>query len=277
MVRQREHRGWSQVDLAKAAKYSKAQIGAIETYERAPTEAFADALDTAFELPGTFARLYVAVRGTAFPAAFGEFATYEAQAVTLLVFEHAYAPGLLQTEGYAHAVLSHHHNVTADQVAERVAARMARQAVLTREDPAPPVLWVLIDELALHREIGSPDVMRDQLSHLVDVAALPHVTVQVIPRTAGAHPGLDGTFYLAELRDSPTILFASDIRDGTITDEPATVAEVMNRWRYLSSLALPARASLDLIQERQETWTTTATTRGASRLTAVPTAGDVSR
>lgn len=253
MVSQRESRGWSQADLASRAGYSKSLIGSVETYERPPTDPLAKALDHAFELPGTFLRLYELVRGSAFPAVFGEFAGYEAQAAELLIFEHGYVPGLLQTEEYAHAVLSHHYNVTEDQVCERVKARLKRQEILTRVDPVPPALWVLIDEFVLHREIGGPEVMASQCVRLLESAGT-NVTVQVIPKSTGAHPGLGGKFDIAELRDGAVILFAEDIRDGSITDEPATVAEAMQKWRYLSSLALPAAQSLEVIREAEETW-----------------------
>lgn len=275
MIKQREHRGWSQADLAKASTYSKSLIASVETYERAPTDPLAKALDKGFDLPGTFERLYDLVRGSAFPAAFGEFAQYEALAVTLMVFELAYAPGLLQTENYARAVLSHHHTVTEEQVTERVRARLDRQQVLTREDPAPPVCWFLVDESMLTREIGSAEVMAEQLDRMIEAGSQPGVSVQVVPRSTGAHPGLAGTFYIAELRDGTTIVFCEDIKDGSITDDPATVAEVMQRWRYITSLALPQAASLELIQEMRDAWKATSSqARGAKQLTAVPTAAD---
>ena len=66
----------------------------------------------------------------AFPAAFREFAAYEAEALTIWTFQHSLVPGLLQTEGYARAVLERHPNVTGEQVSERVAARLSRQSVL---------------------------------------------------------------------------------------------------------------------------------------------------
>lgn len=277
MVRQRTHRGWSQAELAQTAKYSRGLIGAVETYERSPTDGLAKALDKAFDLPGTFQRLYTAVRGSAFPAAFGEFAFYEAEAVTLMVFEHAYAPGLLQTENYARAVLSRHYEATPEQVDERVKLRLGRQKVLSREDPAPPVLWVIVDEMALLREIGGPDVMAEQCAYLAEMAQRSGISVLIIPRSAGAHPGLDGMFHIAELRDGGTILFSGDIKDGNITDDPATVAEVTQRWRYLSSLTLSADGSLALMQERAKAWKTAAAAPGGKRLTAVPAADRASK
>lgn len=270
MVAQRTHRGWSQADLAREVKYSKSLIAQVETYERAPTEPLAVSLDSALGLPKTFVRLYGKIRGTAFPAAFGEFAVYEAQAVALWLFEHAYVPGLLQTEGYARAALSHHYNVTADQVAERVTARLERQQLLGREDPPPPNLWILVDEFVLHREIGSAEVMAQQLDVLAATAGT-NVTVQVIPRSTGAHPGLAGMFHIAELGDGSSILFREDITDGSVTDDPATVSDAAQRWQHLSSLALNVGQSQEIIRECAEQWRKIAATNGGKRLTAVPT------
>jgi len=116
----------------------------------------------------------------------------------------------------------------------------------------------------------------DQLGRLAEVADLRNVTVQVIPRIFGANPGLQGTFYVAEFKGQPSIVFTEDILGGRISDDPAAVAEVTLIWRYLTSIALPAGASLELIQEKQQRWTAQAA-RGARALTAVPTAEDASK
>jgi transcriptional regulator with XRE-family HTH domain len=277
MRSQREQRGWTQPELAQRAKYSKALIAAVENYDRAPTVGLAAELDEAFGLPETFQRLHKRMGSVAFPIAFGEFAEIEQAASELFIWEHALLPGLLQSEDYARHVLSRHPNVTDDQIAERLAARMARQTVLTREDPPAPVVWVLIDGQALRRPIGSPEVMHAALHHVLKLAERPNVTVQVVPLPdGGGHPGLLGTFYLAEHDASPTTLFIEDIADGRITEDPATVREVRLRWRYLGTLASSADASADLIKREVEQWKPSET-RGASRHGQAATAGAASR
>lgn len=84
-----------------------------------------------------------------------------------------------------------HPNTSAEVVEERVTARLARQMILDRDDPPPPMLWVLLDENVLTREVGGVKVMHDQLAHLAEVARRPNVTAQVI-LGVGAHPGLLG-------------------------------------------------------------------------------------
>lgn len=80
-------------------------------------------------------------------------------------------PGLLQTAEYARAMLATRPNTSDDEVDDLVAARLARQAVLDRDDP--PLLWAVIDEAVLHRPVGDAKVMRDQLTHLVEMSARP--------------------------------------------------------------------------------------------------------
>lgn len=251
----RDQRSWTQAELAERAKYSASLIASVESYDRAPTAGLAKALDAALGLPGTFQRLHKRMGTLAFPLAFGEFAQVEAAASELFVWDHSYLPGLLQREDYAREVLRRHLNVTDDQVAERLAARTARQAVLTREDPPAPICWFMIDGQALRRPVGTPEVMADALGHVLKMAELPNVTVQVVPlETGGGHPGLLGTFYLAEHDSAPTTLFVEDITDGRMSEDVPTVREVRKRWRYLTSLALSADTSIDLIGREQERW-----------------------
>jgi hypothetical protein len=107
-------------------------------------------------------------------------------------------PGLLQTEEYPRAVTDEILCGAAPDVArQQVEARLTRQRLLTQE--SPPQLWTVIDEAALHRVVGGPGVMRAQLEALIERAALPNVTVQVLPFEAGAHPGMDSTFILLHL------------------------------------------------------------------------------
>jgi transcriptional regulator with XRE-family HTH domain len=134
----REQRGWSRDDLGALINNTGSTIANIETMYRAPTPDQARRLDAAFGLPGIFERIEERLHGVPFSAGFRPFQPYEAEAVALYLFEHSLIPGLLQTEDYARAVLETHPNTTEDEVNERVAARLARQAVLAREDPRRP-------------------------------------------------------------------------------------------------------------------------------------------
>jgi transcriptional regulator with XRE-family HTH domain len=251
--RARETVGMTQSELGALVPCDKSAVSRVEAGLVAPDESFARACDAAFpQMGGWFIRFWKDSQtwGAVFPPSLREFAAYEAEAVALWWFEHTLMPGLLQTEDYARAVLERHPNVTPEQVTERVAARIARQAVLDRDNP--PRFWVLLDENVLHREIGGKKIMHDQLCHLADMAARPRTTVQVIPRV-GAHVGLSGAFGIAETPDTH-IAYLDHIADAMTTDSPAIVAMVSERFDVLRSEAYRRSESLTLIEEMAEKW-----------------------
>lgn len=252
--RAREAAGMTQSELGDLVPCDKATVSRVEAGLTQPDEAFARACDTAFpHLDGWFTRFYNGSRtwGEAFPPAFRPFAACEAEAVALRWFEHSLVPGLLQTEDYARAVLEKHPNSTREQIDERVSARLARQAVLDREDP--PIFWVLLDETVLHREIGGATVMHDQLLHLLNMAQRPNVTIQVISRI-GAHPGLSGAFGIAEMADQHRVVYLETAADGQTDEDARTVANVELRWDTLRTEAFKGTQSLDLIESAADTW-----------------------
>jgi transcriptional regulator with XRE-family HTH domain len=259
----RAHRnahGWTQADVAAKTAYSESLIAQVETCRKAATAELARALDRLFATPGfteddgnvpgtpgTFGRLVARLRNLPFPASFRSFTPHEADATALYIFEHSLIPGLLQTEAYARAILETHPDVTEDVVNERLAGRLSRQAILGRDDPPPPVVCALIDQSALLREIGGPQVMRDQLAHLVAISRRPNVTIQIIPNT-GTHPGLLGAFTVADPGGSPGIVNVEDIADGRVTEDAATVSMVALRFHSLRGDALSKGTSRDLIE-----------------------------
>jgi hypothetical protein len=121
----------------------------------------------------------------------------ETEAMAVVNFEALMIPGLFQTEGYASEVIrGGHAEITDEQIKKRVAVRAERQKVLTRDDPLR--FSAVIDEAALRRRVGGPEVMREQLARLLEVAELPKVTLQVIPFEAGPHPGVLGPFAIVK-------------------------------------------------------------------------------
>lgn len=268
----REARGWTQADLAAKITYSESLIAQVETCRRPPSKDLAKALDRVFATPGfkeetpnsagatgTFGRMAAKLRNLPFPASFRSFAPYEAEAVALHVFEHSLIPGLLQTEAYARAVLSTRPNTPGDEIDSLIAGRLARQAVLLRDDPPAPILWALVDEGALYRPVATPEVMYDQLVQLAEVSGRPNITVQVVPYSAGGHTGLLGACTVADLEGSTGIVNLEDIADGRVADDVATVSRVTLRFNSLRSEALPKGASQELIvRVAEERWKGTA-------------------
>jgi transcriptional regulator with XRE-family HTH domain len=268
MRAQREQRGWSREELARRVNYSVSLIAMVETYQRGPTLALATALDRALETPGfreasgddpgapgTFMRLWRRLRNISFPESFRPYAEHEEKATELRTFEHSLVPGLLQTDDYARGILTKQPSATDDKVAEFLAARLARQAALTRKSPAPPLMWAVLDEGVLHREVSGPEVMYNQLKSLVIAAGLPNVTIQVLPYSIRGHSGLLGAFIIADFATEPSIVFLDDLVGGRVAEDTPTVTEASLHFSALRSEALPKTASRELIAKvAEERW-----------------------
>jgi hypothetical protein len=154
----------------------------------------------------------------------------------------------LQTAEYASAVTEIDNVGQPELVAERVAVRMARQAVLTRHPP--PQLWVIIDEAVLRRPIGGPDVMRRQLRRLVEAAEMSMITVQVLPFSAGAHRGLTGSFMVLEFAgkaDNP-LVYCEGMTGGVIRSKPEELRFYWMGLEALRAVSLSEADSVDFIE-----------------------------
>jgi hypothetical protein len=158
--------------------------------------------------------------GDILPSWFQAYLGLEAAAVLIRTYEVQFIPGLLQTPEYAKAViLLGHGNAPPAEVERRVAVRMKRQQVLAREDP--PQLWVVVDEGALRRPIGGPEVMRAQLRALVDATKLPHVRLQVIPFNVGGHAAAGGSFSILRFpeQDLPDVIYIEQLTSALYLDK----------------------------------------------------------
>ena len=158
--------------------------------------------------------------GDILPSWFQPYLGLEAAAVLIRTYEVQFIPGLLQIPEYAKAViLLGHGNAPPAEVERRVALRIKRQQVLAREDP--PQLWVVVDEGALRRPIGGPEVMRAQLRALVDATKLPHVRLQVIPFNAGGHAAAGGSFSILRFpeQDLPDVVYVEQLTSALYLDK----------------------------------------------------------
>jgi transcriptional regulator with XRE-family HTH domain len=248
----RERAGWSREELAAQIHFSASLVSMIESGHRAPSPDFAARCDEAFQAPGTFRRLEKRLRDVPFSSGFRPFQPYEAEAVVLRLFEHTLIPGAFQTEAYARALLERHPNTARDAVEQRVKDRLARQVILDQDEP--PLVWALLDEHVLYREIGSPKIMHDQLIWLAEVARRPNVTVQVIPGNV-VHVGLNGSFVVADVPGTGPVTYLETAHDGQTLEDPTIGAFMVARFDALRTEAHTGSASLDLIEKVvEETW-----------------------
>ncbi|WP_371548693.1 helix-turn-helix domain-containing protein [Streptomyces sp. NBC_00554] len=179
----------------------------------------------------------------------------EADAATVHAYEPMVIPDLLQTPAYAHAVIAETIPLlTAEQAATRLKVRLRRQHRIY--DPARPLrLWAIVDESALRRVVGGPDIMREQLEHLNTLGAEPHITVQVLPYTVGAHPGLGGRFCILRFADSPEAVvhlerFTSDL----YLEKPFDVQHYSVMYDHLQAQALESDSSRDFITDATKSY-----------------------
>lgn len=172
----------------------------------------------------------------------------EDDAVSMRNYEPLLVPGLLQTEEYAHAVISGSGvPLPAREIADRVSARIARQRLLERRKGFR--LHVLLHEAALHQRVGGPHVMREQLAHLVEAAALPTVTLQVVPSGVGPHPGLgSGAFVLLDYQSLPSLVHLENKVSSLYLEERADVDTYTVAFNEILALAHGGAGSVELIQ-----------------------------
>jgi transcriptional regulator with XRE-family HTH domain len=173
------------------------------------------------------------------PNWFSAYVSLETAARTLRTYEPHYVTGLLQTPRYARGVLGGGFpNDRDEDLLRRVDLRLRRQSLLDRADA--PTLWVVMEEAVLHRVVGGPEVMREQIDRLLEVSELQHVSVDVVPFTAGAHVGACApfTYFRFEEPELPDIVYTEILSGAVYLDQRSDVAahlEAHNRMSLLTS------------------------------------------
>jgi Domain of unknown function (DUF5753)/Helix-turn-helix domain len=181
----------------------------------------------------------------------------EAEATAVSGFHSSVMPGLLQTAEYAHAIQEaavpevSAPDLTPEIIERRVEARIRRQALLTKETPLK--FTTIVDEAVLHRLVGGSSTMKDQLQHLVSMAALPNVTIQVVPYGAGAHPALESTFYILDFADAvPSVIYVEGLVGWIYLERIEDIGRYRRVFERLGDLALSPAESVKFIAEIQK-------------------------
>ncbi|HVD16042.1 MAG TPA: helix-turn-helix transcriptional regulator [Actinomycetota bacterium] len=172
------------------------------------------------------------------PQWFKTYVDLESAAVLIRSYEAQFVPGLLQTEEYMRAVIHGAHlEESSEGVERRIALRLARQVLLTRK--RAPRLWAVVDEGALRRPVGGPEVLRAQLERLIETAELPNVTLQVLPFAAGAHPAMIGAFSILRFPEPelPDVVYLEHLTNALYLDKREEVEEYLH---VIETIALRA-------------------------------------
>jgi transcriptional regulator with XRE-family HTH domain len=246
MRRLREGKGVKQETLAHLTKVSGAQVSRIEGGKKRATRSFVEIVDDHLEAGGALISLWEDLNKDGHPVpAWFDWPEIESDAADLVSWEHTLVPGLLQREAYARAVL---------RKDESVETRIARQSILTRNESPPVVLTALLGEGVLNYLVGSPEVMHEQMEHLLVVGELPNITIQLV-RNNGRPAGTTGNFVVATMEDRSEIAYMETIVRGITTDDRKDLAEMADTLRELRARALPEDESQEALRKAVERWT----------------------
>ncbi|MFI2026353.1 helix-turn-helix domain-containing protein [Streptomyces buecherae] len=175
------------------------------------------------------------------PDWFSLYVSLEGAASLIRAYEPHFVPGLLQTPEYARALLRvGFPHADDEEIERRVALRMERQQLLT--NPEAPRLWAIVDETVLRRPVGDAEVMRGQVDRLIESLELENVTLQVVPFSAGPHPGMFGPFQLFRFRvpELPDVVYSEGLTSASYLDERADVAAYLEALDRMGTQAVPA-------------------------------------
>ncbi|MEU5879561.1 helix-turn-helix transcriptional regulator [Spirillospora sp. NPDC047279] len=237
--------------LADALGYADSYIGQIERCKNTPSPEFAEALDTFFKTNGLFRRLWERIIETRYsrtrPPGFEQYLEYEVNADRLRIYCTSLVSGLFQTEGYARTIMSMVGGPIAEQ---RLRERLARQEILGREDG--PYAFLVLDEVVIRRTIGSGEVMREQLAHLLEAGQSERTQVQIVPYGVGYYAGLSGSLTLLGFTDRPDVSYTESSGEGLLLERHDSVAHQILKWDQIQGHTLSVAESLAVIQEAME-------------------------
>ncbi len=174
------------------------------------------------------------------PTWFSLYVSLEQSASVIRAYEPHCVPGLLQTEEYARALLRvGFPGATDEELRRRTALRMERQGLLDRTRPVR--LWAVIDETVLRRPVGGPAAMRRQLDRLAEAAAMPNVALQILPFSAGPHPGMFGPCQLFrfDIPELPDIVYTESLTGAVYHDERADTVAYLEALDRMGAQAAP--------------------------------------
>lgn len=249
--RYRERAGMEQQELANRLRVSFQHMNNLEANRRKFTIVHVKTLDALFDSDGHFVRLWIHSQREHDREWFKKFTSFERRAREIKTWQPLVVPGLFQTLDYARALLESARIPDVDAVVE---SRMNRQEILLGE--SPPLVVALVDERALRQPTPGVQAMREQLGRLLEIAALPHVIVQVVPMLTRAHIGLDGGFILLDLGgEEGQLAFIEAQLTGRLVRDEDEVRALAVRYDRIRAKALSEDDSVGVITSTMESMT----------------------
>ncbi|PZG23592.1 DNA-binding protein [Micromonospora craterilacus] len=243
--------GMTQEAFGRAAGFSASHVSAVESGTRGLTLDFIRGADRALNNGGLFERM---VEQLGVPSWFLPWLDAERTATQLRCFQPCLVPGLLQTEDYARAVIRCDETLSDQDVEQRLASRIERQVILTR-DRAPQFIAVIAEAVLRRAGDDFRDVMAGQIKHLITQAERTNISAHILPDEISMHVGLTGPFSLARSPDHRWVGEMENQLGGVVVDTDADVDTLLSRWETVRNEALPRRQSIELMKEVVNSWT----------------------
>ncbi|WP_304453380.1 helix-turn-helix transcriptional regulator [Nocardiopsis sp. YSL2] len=178
----------------------------------------------------------------------GGLADFESGASMIRTFEALLVPGLFQTADYAAAVLRGSRVMSDSEIERKVDGRMRRQEILASSEA--PHVWAVVDEAALRKRVGGPDVMAAQVQHLIRMAELPNIDIQVLRDDVGAHAAMEGAFMILDFPDPadlPLVYIETSTED-LYLEQPETIQNYVSTFSHICSEAESPEASVRFLE-----------------------------
>ncbi|MEU5835386.1 helix-turn-helix transcriptional regulator [Streptomyces diacarni] len=259
--RLREQRGMTAEEVADRLLVSQSKISRLENGRRSISQRDVRDLCEVYEVEDrrivdSLMQMAKESRQQGWWHAFGDipYSVYiglETDAASLRVYEPQVVPGLLQTHPYAEAVVAGAlPEATAADIERRVQVRLRRQDRI-RDERNPLRLWAVLDESVLRREVGGKHTMAEQLEYLNEMSQRPHVTLQVMPFSMGAHPGVNGQYAILEFPDASdsTVIYLEGVTSDLYLEKANDVQKYSVMYEHLRAQALNPDQTREFIEK----------------------------
>ncbi|HEU5474535.1 MAG TPA: helix-turn-helix transcriptional regulator [Actinophytocola sp.] len=252
-----EKAGFSGRDAARRLGWSDSKVSRLLTGLRAGTEVDVSAFLAVCGVKGKERQRLLSLcreqhtpgwfqqHGSRLPRQVRTLVDHENKAVSIGDYQSTIVPGLLQTGHYARALMKASGAVPPDEIDDRIAARLARQNLLSRD--RPPTFTFFLHEFVLHLPVGGPVVMSDQLHTLLRMSVRPNLTLRVLPAAIGAHAAVAGNFTLMEFAEFKPVVYLDSETSSLFLEEPEEISAYKRILASLSNIALGERESRDMI------------------------------
>ena len=255
----RTERGLTVEQVAELLLCSPSKVSRMETGQRGATQRDVRDLCEIYEVANQAQRDHMAMLATqgrrqgwwqSFDLDyFGTYVGLEEEATSLSYYQSAAVPGLLQTPAYVRAM----HEIAipklaSERIDQLIKVRVKRQQLLVKDPPLK--VRAILDEAVLHRSVGGMHVMKEQLEHLLEVTASRHVTIRVIPFSAGAHPAMESSFNILNFKDpTPSVVYVEGLIGFMYLEKPQDISRYQTVFKHLEVKALSPQESLELISK----------------------------